>query len=166
MSADLLPVARALYDATRADDTPAWDRLQPWQHRDWLSAARAAVRRCNPLARQVGVELAAGAYAQEHEWVWPSLENYSPRESHVDPVLARIELRQRIRYLAHVVCKVYDEHLHSGGIENRPHFEEECVRLIAAQRADDAEQRKALKPKPRLLRHPIFQAYTESDPRD
>lgn len=141
-------LAAALYEATKESDDPPFARLQAWEQHAWLEDARQAERRCDPIARQVAVEMAAQAYAELRGWTWPELDGCLPTNPGASVELFRIETRAHIRQLAKVVTAAYDKHLRAGGIDRHPEIEDRCVLDLKLQREMDASRRELLKPPP------------------
>jgi hypothetical protein len=140
-------LAVALYNARRDEGDPSFSDLSEWEQRAWIADARAAARRCDPIAKAVAVEMAAQAYATAQGWTWPDLQGVSvPPGGNLE--LARLEARQKIRFYAKVMVQAFDRHLQDGGSDGQPHLEDRCVADIKAQREHDDARRLQLKPKP------------------
>ena len=107
-------------------------------------------RRKNPQAHSVAVEAAAQAYATFHGWDWPSLSDY-PVPPEMNAELVRLEARQKICYVARIMCDEFERHLQQGGRDRD--IEQTRARLIREQHEHDTTRRLLLKPKPALGFH-------------
>lgn len=118
-------IARLVYEATFGSaDGMSSDRFGENMAR---AAARLAIRRLRPEARQAGIERGARAIAALRDWSWPDLHGYAPADRYGQPITddvgrAKALKRQRaeLRLFASTAIHAFLRHLEDGIEEDTP----------------------------------------------